>query len=252
MSPRITAAFIVITMLPVGLLISQLDLMLRPKKWLLPAMAILVAIAFISAGKITSHFDRFSRIKDSLFYGINGNTGRAVWASLDARPDEWTSQVISGSSQRVSTQDFAGINLSALSVDAPALPVPAPDIKVISDTTADGIRSLNLRITSARQAPSLVVYLNPEAKVRAFVLGGVRYDEYPRDHWGMRYSALPPEGVELTLELEQAQNLVVRVTDYSFGLPELPGTSIKPRPDYLMPSNELFNGGFVVTKAFAF
>ena len=92
MTPRITVMLIAIALLPVGLLISQLDFMLRPKKWLLPAIAIMVGITFISVGKFTSQFDRFSRMRSSLFYAVNANTGKAIWASLALRPDEWTSQ----------------------------------------------------------------------------------------------------------------------------------------------------------------
>jgi hypothetical protein len=252
MSPRITAILIAVAMLPVGLLISQLDFMLRPKRWLLPAIAILVGITFISVGKFTSHFDRYNRMKSGLFYAVNANTGKAIWASLDLRPDEWTSQFLTNSTERSSALDFAGQDMSVLSGDAPALPVPAPDIQVVSDTTTDGIRSLNLRIRSARQAPCIIVSLNHETKVRAFVLDGKRYDQHPKDGWRMRYYAVPAEGMELILEMEQQPNIVLRVTDFSPGLPEVPGASFKPRPDYLMISPELFNDGLVVSKSFAF
>lgn len=252
MSPRITAILIAVAMLPVGLLIAQLDFMSRPKKWLLPALAVIVGITFIAVGKSTSHFDRYNRMKSGLFYAVNANEGRAIWASLDLRPDEWTSQFLGNSTQRSSALNFAGQDMSVLSGEAPTLPVPAPEIKVVSDTTTDGIRSLNLRIRSARQAPCVIVSLNEETTVRAFVLDGKRYDQYPKDGWRMRYYAVPAEGIELVLEMEQQPNVVLRVTDFSPGLPEVPGASFKPRPDHLMISPELFNDGLVVTKSFAF
>lgn len=252
MSPRITAIFIAVAMLPVGLLISQLDFLLRPKKWLLPAAAILVGIAFISVGKYTAHFDRNSPMKSSLFYAVNANTGRAIWASLDVHPDEWTSQFLTGATERSSALDFAGQDMSVLSAEAPVLPVPAPDVKVVSDTTADGVRALHLRIISARQAPCIIVSLDEEVKVRAFAVDGKRYDQHPRDEWRMRYFAVPPEGIDLVLEIEQQPDIVLRVTDFSPGLPEVPGSSFKPRPDHLMVAPELFNDGFVMTKTIAF
>jgi hypothetical protein len=55
----------------------------------------------------------------------------------------------------------------------------------------------------------------------------------------------------LMVELEQSQTVVLQVTDHSYGLPEAPGASYKPRPDYLMPSTHHFNNGLVVTKSFA-
>lgn len=252
MSPRITAILIVVAMLPIGLLISQLDFMLRPKKWLLPAIAILVGLTFISVAKFTSHFDRNSRKTSSLFYAVNANVGRAMWASLNRRPDEWTSQFLTSSTERSSALDFAGQDLTVLSADAPFLALPAPDAKTISDVTTNGIRTLNLRVTSGRQAPCLIVSLDDGIKVRACVIDGKRYDQNPKDEWRMRYFAVPPEGLELGLEIEEQPNIVLRVTDVSPGLPELPGLSFKPKPDYLMTSPELFNDGIVITKSYAF
>jgi Peptidase family M28 len=251
LSPRITALFIAMAMLPVGLLISQIDFMLRPKNWLLPATAVLVGITFISVAKFTSQFDRHNRMTSSLFHAVNANAGKAIWASLNVRPDEWTSQFLTGSTERMSAIDFAGHPLSVLSAEAPVLSSSAPEMKVISDTTTNGIRSLNLRITSTRQAPFIMVTLNPETNVRAFTLDGKRYDNSPKNDWTMYYLAAPAEGIELALELEQPRNVALRVTDYLPGLPEVPGASFKPRPDYLMASSETFNDGSVITKLFA-
>lgn len=251
MSPRITAIFIAGTMLPLGLFISQLDVLLKPKKWLLPATAVLVGITFLSVAKFTSHFGRNSRLPDRLFYAMNANTGRAIWGSLDNRPDQFTSQFLTNAPERGVALDFVGVNLSALIKEAPALTVPAPEIKVISDTTANGIRSLSLHLTSIRQAPLISVSLNPETKVRAFVLDGKRYDKQARNRWMLNYLAPPAEGIELVLELEQPSNVVLRITDRSYGLPEVPGASFKPRPDYLMPASEPFNDELIVTKTYA-
>jgi len=251
MSPRITAIFLAVAMLPFGLIFTQLDFMLKPKKWLLPAAAVLVGITFLSVAKFTSHFDRYHRMMDSLFYALNANTGKAIWASADLRPDEWTSQFLTGDGERGSLIDYVGINMSGLNAEAPVLQAPAPDMSVISDTTTNGIRSLNLRIKSARQAPFIMVSLNPETKVRAFAIDGKRYDKINRNNWVIRYIVPPPEGIELAIELEQPLNLVLRITDQSYGIPQPPGTSSKTWPDYSMPWDHLFNNGFVVTKTFA-
>jgi hypothetical protein len=251
LSPITTAIFLATAMLPLGLVISQLDFMLRPKKWLLPVTAAAAGLAFILVAKFTSHVDQFSRKQDSLFYALNANTGRAIWASLDDHPNEWTSQFLTSSNERRPIRDFVGLNLRAMSAEAPVLSTLAPNMKVLSDTTSNGIRSLNLRIVSNRQAPLIMVSLNPEAKVRAFVLDGRRYDEHPRDDYVLRYFAPPAEGIELMIELERSQSLVVNVTDHSYGLPEAPGVDYKPRPDYLMPSPHHFNHGLVITKSFA-
>jgi hypothetical protein len=251
LSPRVTAIFIAVTLLPLGLLISQLSVMLRPRKWLLPATAVVAGIAFLSVATVTAHFDRNYRMADSLFYAVNANAGRAIWGSMDERLDEWTSQYLTGPVERKSAFDFWGFEPTPLMAEAPVLPAPAPDVKVISDTTINGIRSVNLHVTSARQAPFIMVTLNKETKVRAFVLDGKRYDEYNKNNWSLRYTAPPPEGIELVLELEQPQSVKLWVTDQSYGVPAIPGASFKPRPDYLMPSSHIFNDGFLITKSFS-
>ena len=37
--------------------------------------------------------------------------------------------------------------------------------------------------------------------------------------WGLRYYAIPSEGIELTLEAKSQQPLAIRVVDQSYGLP---------------------------------
>ena len=74
--------------------------------------------------------------------------------------------------------------------------------------------------------------------------------------WGLEYWALPEEGIELTLEVRAAQPVMIRVVDRTQGLPDTPGQSITPRPDYIMPAPQIgiarFSNSTMVSRSFTF
>ena len=49
------------------------------------------------------------------------------------------------------------------------------------------------------------------------------------------YVAPPAEGVELTVETDASAPFRLSVEDLSYGLPEAPGLSVRPRSDDMMP-----------------
>ncbi len=51
----------------------------------------------------------------------------------------------------------------------------------------------------------------------------------------MTYYAVPPEGIEITLEIEPSSPLQIQLTDQSRELPDIPETSFSPRPDDMIP-----------------
>jgi hypothetical protein len=56
--------------------------------------------------------------------------------------------------------------------EAPAVPLPAPDVRVLEDRTEGDARTLRLRLASARGAPMLLFYVEPGADIRRATLDG--------------------------------------------------------------------------------
>jgi hypothetical protein len=50
------------------------------------------------------------------------------------------------------------------------------------------------------------------------------------------FFGLPPEGIELTLELTNSQSVQMKLEDYTWDLPTISGKAIAPRPADLMPA----------------
>jgi hypothetical protein len=203
-----------------------------------------VSLGFIFLGSLTAGFDANHPQPNSIFYGLNTDTGKAIWASADEKPDEWTSQFLSQDTEQTKLAEYLPtVSRKFLKSQAPVVPLTAPNIELLSDGMRDGVRTVGMRITSRRQARILRVYVDSNTEVLAAAVNGKRIgnNDTPahtehRKQWGLNYFALPKEGIELTLKVKTSQPLKIRTVEQSDGLPEIPGKSFQKRPNYMMPT----------------
>jgi len=243
-----------------GLLIPHLRIMAAPKKWLLPVAAALLGAGLIVAAILASGSDANHPRLDSLFYSLNADTNRAVWASFDKKPDEWTSRFLSpDAKQEILPEVFATSVGRYLQSQAPVGVLAAPTMTLLDDSTKDGARVLRMRIASPRQAAVISIYVDSTAEVLAASVNGRHINTVPStpasnmgDSWGLRYYDVPPEGIELAMEVKSAQPVKVRVVDQSYGFPNFPGQSFSDRPAYLIPAPISSNNSTFVSKSFVF
>jgi hypothetical protein len=258
----LSGAVMVIVVLLLGLLIPYFNLMTTPSKWLLPRVAALGSIGFLMVGSLTAGFDNNHRKPNSIFYGLNADTGEAIWASIDEEPDEWTAQFLSANPEKGAlTEYFPSIAKEFLGSRAQIAPLAAPSIVLLADEAHNGVRTLRMRITSPRQAPLISVYVNASAEILEAVINGKRFNRHntlshiePENRWRVRYWALPKEGIVLTLQVRSSHPLEIRVVDQSYGPPGILGTSFRPRPEHMMPTPFGFglSDSTLVSKSFAF
>jgi hypothetical protein len=72
-----------------------------------------------------------------------------------------------------------------------------------------------------------------------------------------QYWVPPAKGFDVTVEVTSPGNVKVFVREYGFGLPQIPGFTYNPRPNYFMPSGRHFlpknrTDTVLVTKSFVF
>ncbi|HEV7396497.1 MAG TPA: M20/M25/M40 family metallo-hydrolase [Pyrinomonadaceae bacterium] len=240
-----------------GLLIPQLNYLTSHLRWLLPGVMFAASLLCIALGLAYSGFDKAHPRPDNLFYGLNADKHEAVWASGDRAPDEWTAQFISRTPQAGPLEEFfPGTPRNYLKAPAPVAILQAPDLKVINDSMQGDVRMLRLRLTSPRQAPLISIYAEPGAEIRKVAINGkletVKQPVNAKIPWVMRYSALPAEGIELTLETNPSQPLKLVVVDQSYGLPPLPDITSKTRPENVMPSSSISSDATFVRRSFSF
>jgi hypothetical protein len=237
--PLLTAA----TALLLGFLVPQLQIILLRTRWLLPAAAAAITLAFLAAAMISSGYDASHPRADSIFYLLDAGSGKAVWVSADATPDRWTSQFFAGHVVRTNLADFSISRAqSVLEAEAPSLQLTPPQVIPLDDVTVGDERSLRLLVLSPRRARVLWIVIQ-NAKVLKADVNGKRLPgagRAPRGgNWRLVYVGAPKEGIVVTLTVPDSQPPLVKVIDQSDGLPEFPGVPFKPRPDDLMPWTQL-------------
>jgi hypothetical protein len=236
-----------------GLLVPQIEIIQGRGRWVLSLAAMAVALAGFAVAAAHSRHDADHPRGDSLFYALNADTGKATWASRDDAPDAWTSQRLAGTSPG-SLADYGPFRARYLHREAPPIAAVPPSEKVLEDAMEGGVRTLRVLIQTP-PGTGMIWIAVPGAEVLRGTVNGRPLPEpntpEKRKEWQLRYTAPPPEGVELTLSVRAAGELSLVLTGVTGGLPEVGGASLMPRPPDLMPSPwVLFDSATLVTKTF--
>lgn len=252
----ISMAFVV--MVPVVLVLVLL--LTRPattdiaNRWALPAVAATLSLVFLVAGSVTARSNSSRPIPNSIFYGLNADTGQSVWASEDVKPDDWTRQFLTNDHQRSKRPDLFPLSAqSFLNAPAPHFELSPPDLKLLDEITDQGLRRVRVLLKSTRQASAISVYEESNAEITKATINGKALIpaaesaavSRPRV-WGLRYFGPPQEGIELVLEVKSSQPLKLRLVDQAYGLPAL----IQLRPDFMIPSLSPETDSTLVSKTF--
>jgi len=233
----------IVMLLQLGLLVPQLTIMTRDRKWLLSGAAALVGLCFIAAPILMTGVSAQHPKFNTIFYALNSETGQATWASMDPKPDEWTSKFLSAQPSRSPLPVFFSPSQSNdrfLQNAAPLVPLSPPQVDVVNDEKNGDVRTLRLRLKSSRGASGLSLFIDSKVEILSASLNDEQFDQNNtamlrrnKAIWNMRYLALPPEGVLLGVTFRASEPLKIRVVDQSFGIPQIPGNTA--RPDYMIP-----------------
>jgi hypothetical protein len=250
----------VLVVLALGLLAPHISLMTTPSKWFLPGALTVISLGLIITGGLTSGFSPRHPQPVNLIYCLNGDTGNAVWASTGNQTSGWTAQFLSQEMQgQVLSDFFPFISREYLTSRATAAALPTPKVEVLDENLDNGVRTLHLHITSLRQAPVITVAVETETEVqvtrineRELEPGHTYVSGTPKNRWGMRFYALPSEGLELTMQVKSPYTVRLKVVDQSYSLPAFPNLASDSLPDDLMWAPFSVNNSTLVSKAFTF
>jgi hypothetical protein len=177
-----------------------------------------------------------------LAYALDADTGKAVWTSSTNRVDSWTAQYVGTSPTRGKLPDFFPVwyPIDFLQHDAPVITLAPPQAELLESATANGIRTLRLRISTPRHARTLHVGLTHgevlDASVNGHDLGKPSEARWHQPgNWGFDYANPPAEGIDVQLHVQAAGPVTIVVVDRSSGLPTIPGANFPSRPADSMP-----------------
>jgi len=228
-------------------------------RWWLPGGTLLVAVIFLAAGAFNSGYSRQYPTSDHVLYVLNADTGKTAWASADDNTDEWTTQFFPSNTAQTSLKEYVPLSVNDYRINsAPAAPLSVADIRVTSDSADGDVRVLRLRVTTSHDGISIAIPRDANVEVVRAEVNGKPVQEMRSaraqspSSWSLQFWAPPKQGFDLVLGLRGGKPVPLKTVTQSYGLPEIPGTTIRPRPDYIVPSTFPNSNFSLVTKSYDF
>jgi hypothetical protein len=242
--PMIVAVLVLTTSLPV------LDLLALRRAYLVPVAATVVGLTLFVVGLRVDVFDASQPRQTSLVYALDADRGQAVWISGDRTPAPWTDRYVdagrTGADHRFPASPIFSFPPSYHTGEASVARVEPASVRVTQSERDGDTREIRLRITPGK-ALRLAVHADTATHaVTAAKVEGAKVDVAPgqksadaSSNWGFVFHAVPPEGIDVALEVRGEGPLPLRVVSYRDDLPQVP--ELTPRPDDLTwsaaPSN---------------
>jgi Peptidase family M28 len=235
----------VFTALICGLLIPQFNFFTsfspiasRSPRWIAPGGTLLIGITLLTIATFNSGFSAAHPRPNTMSYLLDADRGEANWVSSDRHLDPWKAQIMGANAQRQQVEFGLSPAASGFSTPAPLVNLPALEVQRLESST---MSTLRLRLKSPRQASIAFVDLTTQGTITQAAIDRKPLDLTPltpkqRQALKFIFFGLPPEGIELTLELTNSQSVQMKLEDYVWGLPAISGKAIAPRPADLMPA----------------
>jgi hypothetical protein len=194
-----------------------------------PLLAAVLTVAFVGIGLAVDRFDAAHPAPTQLMYALDTDTGQAKWVSAESSPAEWTSQYVTGTENLEETFPVFGDEDLATG-PAQAASLPPPLLRVLSDVSTGGGRTVLLSLEPQRDVRMVYLKVLGETKVVAANAAGrdIEIDPESTDPFFLLFHAPPPGGLTVRLTFDTTEPAMIRVMDGSDGLDRLPG--FKPRP----------------------
>jgi hypothetical protein len=167
----------------------------------------------------------------SLEYVSEGDSGRTSWIAQSEPSDAWRASFFKGNVQTDGFTDFIPYNdWKVWRTDAPAIRFETPSVDELSDVTANGLRTVTLRVRPSRTAAALRVFFVDAVPLVAASIDGRAIEEtnLPIARWGATYLAPPAGGFELRLTTRTTGPLRLRAVATSYGLEGIPVATRTP------------------------
>lgn len=232
----------------VGLYLRQVGLLSElagpSRRWAAPAGIGVLALALIGYANLVSGFDAGHPRPNHIAYEVDGTTGEARWVSLDHDPDAWTEQFLTAVPAATVYELAPGAKVPALATAAPRVPIALPSTEIVSDSTANGGRTVTFRILSPRAPASMEAVIGAPGAIRTAAVNGRSLDlaDYGPAGSGrlqFGFAGMPPAGIEVVLGVQSDGPITLDLSETDYGLPATPGMTVRPRPDDTMPATGL-------------
>ena len=143
-------------------ILPQLRLVKSTAGWVFSALFLGSALTFFVLSLIPPNQSKEHPEFQHIFYALNEDTNKAVWASADTGVNNWTENFLTATPQKGKIIDYFPSNYDGYIFNsAPQTSPPANEIKLIGESQENGKRQLKLKLHSNRNAAA--IYLFAEA-----------------------------------------------------------------------------------------
>lgn len=234
------AALAVCTLLALGTLVPQLDVVTSGRRWWPAGVALLAGVGALAAGAWTAPYGPSHPKPVNVMYVLDADNGKASWAIGTVRLHPWFQQFVTTSPSRGQLPALGGVRWlgDVWHHDAPALALASPEAVLVDDTVAQGDRLVTLRVASPRGARTLTLRI-PDATVVDTWVGGHRVGGeqggpgWEQGRWALSFVNPPDTGFQVQVRIKGQVPVTLGLTDSAAGLPDLPGRTFDPRPPEL-------------------
>jgi len=240
--------------LPLACTLPLLSIVLRETRWWLPAAAFALFILSLTLGLLRNNHSPEEPVKSNLNYIVDADSGKSRWVSLVPSPDPWNKQFFPQGKQVAAEAIVPGgvYGLPKLLINpAPMAGPPAPQITIGKDSTAGEIRLLSLHF----QAPGAnSVQLRFDTDIKSILVASREPQQNTRQTPGpyrwFEYFGIPPEGIDLVLQMDSGKKVKCSTITRFIGLPHI--QSFTGFPPGVIPGPEGYSNATLVVKKFSF
>ena len=217
-------ATVICVWLLADLLVLPIALVARAYRlWLPVALAVAGVVVLFAAGS-TVAFDSEHPKFTSVYYR-QGADGSTVWQTLDPL-DDYTRDFLT---QRLPSPFLASYfptlgTRDTLAGAAPDFGLEPPSLRVVSDTTVDDLRTVQVRLRSRRRAAvtsllvhTVVGYLTASVDGQRLAGRDTTLLDGTSVRWSFDFYAPPPEGVVVTLRFAAGPSVLLRAVPSTAG-----------------------------------
>jgi hypothetical protein len=236
-APAVVATMLAVALLPVFELLFGDDDgaaggRARLTAAVVPATAVVVAVACTGVGLAVDRFDAEHPVPSQLVYALDTDTDQAWWASTEDEPGEYTGRYVSGrGALPVDFPYLAGADVASGAAELADL--PAPVVEIVSDTLVGENREITVRVTPQRTAVRLLTLELSVADgtvTRGRISGrAIAEEALGEDRLWLTFHAPPAGGLQASFTVRGDGPVTLRAIDGSDGLDGLPG--FEPRPE---------------------
>jgi hypothetical protein len=205
--------------------------------WLLIGAVVLTLVGLVAVRPSAAH-----PVRTAILYAENADSSDAWLLTAAGTTNDWAKTAVGAMNAAPTwTQELSARASRYGGRAVQRVPLEAPNAAFVRDTVINGARRVVIRLTAPKGTTALLMRARGAPVLTASIDGRVidttRYRVRSRD-WIMQFSAVPDSGAVLALSIPLGVHIELGVAARRPGLPVIPGVTIAPRPEFVVPSQD--------------